>query len=86
MNARAQLRLIESEAFMGAFTLQEAVNLMGQTVLDLKNPKPGIERLGVISGVLEINDEVELVIRMLDHIAQVTKSEFEARFEVVSDT
>lgn len=86
MDANAQLRLITSEGFMGAFTLQQAINLMGQTVLDVENPKPGIARLGVVVGLLEINDEIEVVIRMIDHVTQVTKTEFETRFEVVSDT
>lgn len=85
MITRQIVDAIENEAFMTPFTLDEAVSLMGRTVIDTENPKEGIARLGVVVGILELNDEIELVVRFMDRLSQSTRAEFVAQYDLVRD-
>ncbi|MBV1905651.1 MAG: hypothetical protein KUG75_06210 [Pseudomonadales bacterium] len=70
------------------FELQEAIKLINKTVLmkeDGEFPVPGIGALGVISGVLTLNEEVEVVIKLIDRVTQMTKQEYSNQIERVID-
>ncbi|MFT6916295.1 MAG: hypothetical protein ACJAWL_002629 [Motiliproteus sp.] len=59
-----------------AFDLAEAVTLMDRIVTAQTNT--AIESpmdLGVISGVLTLNDEIEVVVRFADRLEQFSKTE-----------
>ena len=63
------------------FEQQEAFDLMDQMVR--KETDPGadetnyIDNIGVVCGVLAMNDEVEVVVKYFSGLRQYTKSEFE---------
>lgn len=69
------------------FQKQEAFDLMNTIVAhevhkdDLDDLD--ISLLGIISGVLEINNEIEIVIRFPKFLEQATKSEYLERYCVV---
>ncbi|GGX55511.1 hypothetical protein [Saccharospirillum salsuginis] len=77
-----------TEIPMNGFTIQDAVTYLNYPVAD--KSKPASERyqlmeLGLIVGVLTLNDEVELVIKIGGGVEQYTRHEFSAKFEVVDD-
>jgi len=66
------------------FTIDEIVKLINLTVVrnDLGDSfKP--ENLGIIVGVLTLNDEVEMVVKFIDRISQFTKNEFQRNYKVL---
>ncbi|MEP4545668.1 MAG: hypothetical protein ABJ000_05755 [Saccharospirillum sp.] len=70
------------------FSLKEAVTYLNFPVADkakTATQRYKISELGIIVGVLTMNDEVELIIKIADGVEQLTRSEFTARFEVVND-
>jgi hypothetical protein len=44
-----------------------------------------ISYLGIVSGFLDINEEIEIVIRFPDYLEQATKREFEERYFILPD-
>ena len=64
------------------FTKQAAFELIDQMVR--KEAEPGadkhnyIDNIGVVCGVLTMNDEVEVVVKFFSGLRQYTKTEFEA--------
>jgi len=70
----------------GGFTLEEATKLMHHEVVRKsdQNKAQSIETIGVISGVLSINDQIELVIQFYGGIEQFIKEEFEAQLIVTT--
>ena len=70
-----------------SFQKQEAFDLMNTIVAHetYKNDLDDLDisLLGIVSGVLEINDEVEIVIRFPAFLEQATKSEYLERYCVV---
>jgi len=73
--------------FVGfGYTLEEAVKLMHQEVMykkDLNKPRT-LENIGIVSGILHLNEEIELVVQFYERMAQFTQSEFEELIQVVS--
>ena len=69
------------------FELPEACDLLNLTVvsLDSSSIPPSISEIGLICGVLTVNDEVELVIKFLDQLRQYTKSEFVSQLEILKE-
>lgn len=69
------------------FTLEEGFRLMDSVVIrkkDSNKEHPSLD-FGVVSGVLGVNDEIELVIKFLNSLAQFTKSEFIEQFRIYED-
>jgi len=68
------------------FTLEEAFKLINHEVIRKQEnpPSQSIEHVGVISGLLALNDEVELVIRFLDSIELFTKEAFTASLKTIT--
>ena len=67
-----------------SFSISEVVKLINLTVVrhDLGDSfRP--ENLGIIVGVLTLNDEVEMVVKFIDRISQFTKSEFQRNYKVL---
>ena len=69
------------------FELEEAFALMDRVVIRGKNKNkkhPSLD-FGVVSGLLTVNEEIELVIKFLDGLSQYTKSEFTAQFRIYDE-
>lgn len=69
------------------FELDEACALINLTVVDLdRTAEPAqIKDIGIICGVLTVNDEVELVIKFLDELRQYTRSEFLNTLKIIKE-
>jgi hypothetical protein len=72
------------------FKPDDAYKLWNHEVIRLEDSvykqNPPIEKIGIIIGLLSMNDEVELIVKFsyVGEVHQVTKSEFDAEFIVVS--
>ena len=69
------------------FELQEAYQLLNHTVAELSGDvaDPVFSNLGLICGILTVNDEIELVVKFLNELRQYTKSEFMSQLVIVKD-
>jgi hypothetical protein len=66
------------------FAIDEVVKLINMTVIrNNLDDKFKPENLGIIVGVLTLNDEVEMVVKFIDRITQFTKSEFSRNYKVL---
>lgn len=68
------------------FSLDEAFRLMDSVVIRKSNNEqhPSLD-FGVVSGVLAVNDEIELVIKFLNGLSQFNKSEFTNQFRIYEE-
>ncbi|MBV1789021.1 hypothetical protein KQ940_13265 [Marinobacterium sp. D7] len=69
------------------FELDEAVSLFHKEVIRIEDrahlPKPPIEMIGIVCGVLTLNDEIEVIVRFSDGLEQLCKTEFCGDFILV---
>lgn len=77
------------EAFTSpfSFTLSEAVSLFHHEVMlkkDVGKP-PSTENVGLIVGVVQINDEIEVLIKFIDELMQLNKRGVKDLLEVITD-
>lgn len=75
------------EVVGAGFTLAEATKLMHQEVMHTKDLHEirSLQNTGLVSGILHLNEEIELVVQFYDHIEQFTQSEFEDKLTVLSN-
>ena len=72
------------------FSLEEAVTLINRIVVNrpdkhyenVKRDMP-IECLGIVSGVLTLNDEIEVLVKLYTEVRQYNKAAFEKNFMLV---
>ncbi|SEB17799.1 hypothetical protein SAMN02745729_13111 [Marinobacterium iners DSM 11526] len=73
-----------------SFELNEAVSLFYKEVIRIQDrahlPKPPIEVIGIVCGVLTLNDEIEVIIRFPNKLEQLCKTEFCGDFILVEKT
>ncbi len=71
------------------FELQEAIGLLHSEAIRVQDraylQNPPIEKIGIICGVLTMNDEVEIIIRFPEGILQLNKSELYSDYLLVED-
>jgi len=71
------------------FQLEEAFELMHREVIRIGDraclPTPPIEKIGLILGVLALNDEVEIIVRFPDAMEQLCKAELFGDFIIVPE-
>lgn len=69
------------------FTLEEATKLIYQEVVKKKdhNKPKTIENIGIVSGVLTLNDEIEIVVQFFGEMGQFVKDEFESQLVIVTN-
>lgn len=81
------LKLIVNEMFSEQFTLDDVNKLMYTTLIkkDKENNKLEISRIGVISGFVDLNDELEVIVKFMDTIEQYTKSELSKKTTLLSE-
>jgi hypothetical protein len=79
MNQKNQLQSTE-------FSIKEVVALLNYTVIKHDKGDHFVpENLGIICGVLTLNNEVEMVVKFIDRVGQFTKSEFNKHYRVIRD-
>jgi hypothetical protein len=84
-NTNEDLATFEYVGF--GYTLEEATKLMHQEVMytnQLKQKKT-LQNTGLVSGILHINEQIELVVQLYEGVSQFTKSEFEAQLTIITD-
>lgn len=67
------------------FSIPQAVALLNQVVAYRDVHSPRIEDLGVVSGLLVLNDEPEVLVKFIDRMEQSNRGEFCARYRVVPE-
>lgn len=70
---------------INTFELQEAVSLINKTVSKKGRKVISTTDIGIISGVLAMNDQIELVIKFEDVLDQSTKDEFLKRYTLLKN-
>ncbi|MCT6700887.1 hypothetical protein [Rheinheimera sp. 4Y26] len=69
-----------------SFTVNEVVLLLNLTVIKQdRGDKFLPENLGIICGVLTLNEEVEMVVKFIDRVCQFTKSEFNRHYRIINE-
>ena len=62
------------------FQLNEAVTLIHKEVVRIEDraylPNPPVEVIGIICGVLTMNEEIEIVVKFSQGMEQLSKTEF----------
>jgi hypothetical protein len=80
---------IGSRSVGQVFEAQEAFNLLNEQIILCENRRfkanPPIEMTGVIVGVLTLNEEIEIVVRFIDSLEQLTKQEYLRKYLIVDD-
>lgn len=80
---------IGSRSVGQVFEAQEAFNLLNEQIILCENRRfkanPPIEMTGVIVGVLTLNEEIEIVVRFIDSLEQLTKLEYLRKYLIVDD-
>ena len=67
-----------------SFSHDEAISLIHSAVYPRTSPDPSIGDIGVVVGLLDMNDEVELIIKFQSSVSQYTKSELISQFVIES--
>jgi hypothetical protein len=68
------------------FTVTEVIALLNLTVIKQdRGDKFLPENLGIICGVLTLNEEVEMVVKFIDRVCQFTKSEFSRHYRIINE-
>ena len=69
-----------------SFSVPEVVALINYTVIKHdRGDKFVPENLGIICGVLTLNEEVEIVVKFIDRVGQFTKAEFQRIYRVIQE-
>lgn len=64
------------------FTHAEAISIIHCEIYDKQLREPQTADIGVIVGVLDMNDEIEVIVKFLSAVRQFTKSELIAQFSI----
>lgn len=68
------------------FSVAEVVELLNYPVIKNDRGTQFLpENIGLIVGVLVLNDEVEMVVKFVDRVTQFTKAEFLPIYRVIRD-
>ncbi len=68
------------------FSISEVVALINYTVIKHDRGDQFVpENLGIICGVLTLNEEVEVVVKFIDRVSQFTKAEFQRSYRVIQE-
>ncbi|MEH6649146.1 MAG: hypothetical protein V7707_03875 [Motiliproteus sp.] len=71
------------------FTVVEAVAVINREVVRLEDrahlPNPPISKIGVVVGLLTMNEQIEVLVKFTDGIEQLVKTEFCGDFVMVED-
>jgi hypothetical protein len=66
------------------FTVKQACKLIDHPVAHNAEPKPTtIAEIGLIVGLLHLNEEIEVIVKFIDGLKQYTKNEFTRHLRVI---
>ncbi|CAM3730989.1 hypothetical protein [Rheinheimera salexigens] len=69
-----------------SFSIDEVVNLINKPVIrHNRGDKFVPENIGLVVGVVTLNEEVEMVVKFIDRITQFTKTEFNKSYRVIKE-
>lgn len=69
-----------------SFTVDEVVSLINRPVIRHdRGDKFVPANIGLIVGVVTLNQEVEMVVKFIDRVTQFTKAEFTSNYRVISE-
>lgn len=70
-----------------AFNLQEATSLIYKEIVRIQDqaylPNPPTDKVGIICGILALNEEIEVIVRFPDEMDQLNKTELCGDFILV---
>ncbi len=68
------------------FSVAEVVELLNNPVIKTERGTEFLpENIGLIVGVLILNEQVEMVVKFVDRVTQFTKAEFSGKYKVIKD-
>lgn len=68
------------------FTVEEVIKLINFPVVKIERGDNFLpENIGLVVGVLTLNEQVEVVVKFIDRVSQFTKSEFFRHYRVLHD-
>jgi hypothetical protein len=71
------------------FSLEEAACMVHRQIVKIEDrayfPNPPNDKVGVVVGLLDINEEIELIVRWIDRMDQYIKAEFCSEFKLVPE-
>ena len=84
----SKLQLIVNQRMSEQFTLDEIGNLMYQTLLKKEDmgEELQINRIGVISGFIDLNGELEVTVKYISEMKQYSKSALSAETFLINDS
>ena len=87
MKNATKLNLIVNNMFKEEFTLEETIGLMYLTLLRKEHKKEALQisRIGIVSGFVDLNGELEVIVKFMDNIKQYTKEEFYEKTELINE-
>ena len=83
MTDEISLQLLGSPTHAG-FTVEEVTRLIDHEVIHKDHqhylPNTPVEVVGIVCGVLTMNNEIEMLVKFMKSMAQLSKSEFETNY------
>lgn len=68
------------------FTIHEVVSLINRPVIRHDRGDQFIpSNIGLVVGVVTLNQEVEMVVKFIDRVTQFTKAEFNKHYRVIQE-
>jgi len=64
------------------FEMDEALSLMYCTVIPINQVVVSLDDMGVVQGVLDVESEIEVLVRSIGGIKKYNKEEFDKEWEV----
>ena len=84
----SKLQLIVNQHMSEQFTLNEIGGLMYQTLLrkEDRGQELQINRIGVISGFIDLNGELEVIVKYMNELRQYSKSALSSETFLINDS
>lgn len=78
---------ISSPGDMSTFSFETAFKLLNFHVAKKSDSDkaPSVEHLGYVAGMVHINEEVEVILKFMDRVEQLTKFQFYQQMIVIDD-
>ena len=73
--------------FKDEFSFEDVSMLMYKTLLKNEHKKGSLEisKIGIISGFVDLNGELEVIVKFMDGVQQYTKEEFSEKLTMMNE-
>lgn len=87
MKNSVTLNLIVNNMFKDEFSFEDVSMLMYKTLLKNEHKKGSLEisKIGIISGFVDLNGELEVIVKFMDGVQQYTKEEFSEKLTMMNE-